>query len=502
MCTLIPGRLAFGPAGSSSPPQVRLAFKDITASEFRRGRYEVCHFQRRDLGAAMGPLAMDQTLWFAHELHLRLQDETTFVVVEYAREERRNAAALVGAYLVLALGWSAKDVCQAMSDDSRMKFPCSWIHPSELNTPQGAPRMYVKDCWEGVQMARELGWLQSSLVEDGVKTSLAATKFWKTSVEYDGAWLVPGRVLVMADPVTTIVDPDPSTCRSWTSAELLKKESVEDELWEPLTPRPGAPLMPGVPDAPLSPVPFLVPEGEEKKQSSKEYLSSSQSTRVDSEGSQGCDAACDADDDNDSVFTVCKDYTRSTPLPNHGSAELWPEPKPMAEFLNDEGVSAVVRANTSTEPGLVEIGGSYDPEILAGHGIHHADFFISDTVRNGNGAVPSNSVIRRFLQTAQEMRVEAGEGATCIHCKGGFGRSVMLAAILMVHEYDVPGRSVLGWVRIARPGAITTPQQEAFLCALRGRADLCRKCGLPCPREDISEHVNGGVKAQGCCTIS
>ena len=42
--TLIPRRLSYGPAGSATSGQDRLAFGDISAPEFRKGRYEVCHY--------------------------------------------------------------------------------------------------------------------------------------------------------------------------------------------------------------------------------------------------------------------------------------------------------------------------------------------------------------------------------------------------------------------------------------------------------------------------
>ncbi|CAK0846264.1 unnamed protein product [Prorocentrum cordatum] len=72
---LIPHRLSYGPAGSAASDQVRLAFGDITAPEFRKGRYEVCHYSRRSLGGCTGPLAVDQTLWFCYELHALLREE-------------------------------------------------------------------------------------------------------------------------------------------------------------------------------------------------------------------------------------------------------------------------------------------------------------------------------------------------------------------------------------------------------------------------------------------
>eukprot|EP00972_Heterocapsa_arctica_P115713 16449330-Heterocapsa_arctica.AAC.1 len=41
--------------------------------------------------------------------------------------------------------------------------------------------------------------------------------------------------------------------------------------------------------------------------------------------------------------------------------------------------------------------------------------------------------------------------AVLVHCKGGFGRSVVFACCLLIWEHDIPGRQLLGWVRVVRP---------------------------------------------------
>lgn len=532
--TLIPGKLAFGPRGSSTQRQRPLAFHDIAAPEFRRGRFEVCHFRRKDLGVAVGPLAIDQTLWFAHELHMRLKHSSDLIVVEYSLEERRNAAALVGAYLVLALGWSASDVGRLMPKDAGMRFPCCWLTQSELAKPRGAPQMLVQDCWQGVEMARKLGWLQAALLEDATRTSLAASQFWKTVVEYDGAWIAPGEVFVMADPVTTFHDPDPRTCRGWAPEPMDAErgpDGEEEEISEPPSPcattfdlcqasmmvreweLAKAPDRRGVLDYLLDLT--CISTSKEMFPSERPFGSTRSTTLTSLDlGDSTAQSSLELEGhlsevQSISVFSACKDYAPGSAVSGHG-CELWPEPKPMAEFLRDEGVGGVVRANVGSEPGLKDIGGSYDPAVLSEHGILHADVYISDSTKVGNGAVPKTAVIRRFLEEAAGMQAasEAGRRALCIHCKGGFGRSVLLAAVLIVHRHDVSGRAVLGWVRIARPGAIATPEQEAFLCSLTGRADLDRVCRTDLAREEslskigVSERRADARAQQACCTIS
>lgn len=49
-----------------------------------------------------------------------------------------------------------------------------------------------------------------------------------------------------------------------------------------------------------------------------------------------------------------------------------------------------------------------------------------------------------------------------IHCRGGLGRSGLVAALLLI-ESGVNSREAVGLVRAARPGAIETIQQEAYV---------------------------------------
>jgi len=51
----------------------------------------------------------------------------------------------------------------------------------------------------------------------------------------------------------------------------------------------------------------------------------------------------------------------------------------------------------------------------------------------------------------------------------------------------------MGWARIVRSGAVTTPQQEHFLVSLKGRADVRRYARLPVHPDD--------EKVAPCCTL-
>lgn len=62
--------------------------------------------------------------------------------------------------------------------------------------------------------------------------------------------------------------------------------------------------------------------------------------------------------------------------------------------------------------------------------------------------------------------LERGEGVV-LHCWGGLGRAGTIAACLLVARGVAPGRAI-DLVRAARPGAVQTPEQEAFVREFAG----------------------------------
>jgi len=132
----------------------------------------------------------------------------------------------------------------------------------------------------------------------------------------------------------------------------------------------------------------------------------------------------------------------------------------------------VVRANFDVEPGMTVK--SYNRGAFTENGIQQADIRVKDI----QGGLPRPVDVEQMLQLCEGL-VEPDTRhrqarAVYVHCKGGFGRSVVLAACLAIDHFDVSGALVLPWCRIARPGAITTRTQELFLKSLKGRNDLRR----------------------------
>lgn len=83
-------------------------------------------------------------------------------------------------------------------------------------------------------------------------------------------------------------------------------------------------------------------------------------------------------------------------------------------------------------------------------------------------AAPGAMVSRKRAPAAARRR---GETAT-IHCRGGLGRTGMLAAQILVEGGTKP-QEAIDCVRGARPGSIETPEERRVRCA-RARPDLVR----------------------------
>lgn len=408
----------------------------------------MCHYPPSMYGLAFGPLGLDQTIRFCSILEtLAKKGHVTVVTKMDDVQARSNTAVLLGAFLLLYRDIGLDEVRRLLPSDAAASFTCSWRTTS--NSPMPERALTVLDCWSGLQIAKENKWVDlESFADDVTKADVVCSVYHTNVVQYDITWLVPRRIMVSSDPMTTIKDPDPHTCQCLDS----RRERVATcESLVVHGRKGGSQSLSGFSLSDDECVHPLLLECD------ADILPLTRERRV-------ADKVCGGD--MSSVITVAKDYEAN--LPSQGEhLEAHPPADNFVHWCLDHGVELVVRANRGTEPGLRSIGGTYDPQVWKDVGINHLDVPFEDKW----GAVPSRETVRSVLTSC---RTALSSAAVLLHCKGGFGRSVMLASCLVIYEYDVPGRSVLGWCRIARPGAVTTPQQELFLSALKGRDDVER----------------------------
>eukprot|EP00931_Biecheleriopsis_adriatica_P064797 TRINITY_DN3948_c1_g2_i1.p1 TRINITY_DN3948_c1_g2~~TRINITY_DN3948_c1_g2_i1.p1 ORF type:complete len:489 (-),score=67.80 TRINITY_DN3948_c1_g2_i1:544-2010(-) len=471
---IIPGRLSFDPEkGAASGFVDGLHLCDIEGAGPRG--YTVTHYSKEACGRASGPLDLEHTIRFCRALEKRLieheKQEMRLVLTSTRHDSaaHTNIAVLLGAYLILRLGWSVESVLRSLgSATSERRIPCSWAKNAYQKKHD---IMQVHHCWLGFEAARKHSWITATCFSDDSAADLSCSQYKHMVTTYDASWVVPEKLLICADPTTTAADPNPRTfsrlfgCHAQTYSPSIEALDLVRMISE--TPPPSPTRKPA-----------------EKRSTSKvsispasQFISISPATlplalkesslpkpQIDEEPFHRVISPASADF---STATVCKNYAYSAESTSTGGPfQAGHEALPFSGFLRKHNVAVVVRANFEKEPGMVTR--SYDAKELQEYNIDHVDLPFPDW--GEGGAVPPGSVCAELLDSMQGHL--DSEHAICVHCKGGFGRSALLLCILAIHHYDVSGGAMLGWIRVARPGAVTTVQQEEFLCTLQGRASL------------------------------
>lgn len=503
---IIPGSLVFAPGKEGALEHVS-ALSLCAGEDGKLRGYHVMHYPEQTYGRAFGPLDLEQTIRFCRSLEKRLDEhrrlETCLFLTTAPNDQiaYTNAVVLLGGYLILRVGWSAKSVERLLgSAVSSRRIPCSW---SKGNSQSRKDIMQVHHCWLGFEAAKKHNWVADACFSDDSAANLACSQYCHTVSTYDACWVVPEKLLVCADPVTTVIDPNPctftdlfgdiSTCPSPSLTDLDFSRMIDG-------PDPGQ-TSPNQRIVSKNSSAVLRQTSPKQRTGFKNSSASLDATKRIKLSLHALEGACATIPEvmskeetssevsgpaNYSTATVCKNYALyGLQLGAATSGEVLP----FSAFLKKHGVSIVVRANLSHETGMLTK--SYDEARLLEYGIEHVDLPFPDY----RGAVPSPGVCAMLLMSMQKHL--RAEHAICVHCKGGFGRSVLLACVLAVYHYDVSGRAMLGWVRVARPGAITTPEQEKFLCSLQGRASvdmLVKGFALEQPEE-------AGKHSGACCVL-
>jgi protein-tyrosine phosphatase len=101
-------------------------------------------------------------------------------------------------------------------------------------------------------------------------------------------------------------------------------------------------------------------------------------------------------------------------------------------------------------------------------GMRHLQLPIHD------GSIPDAAWERKWKRESPSIHSVLGRGGkVCVHCMGGLGRSGIVAARLLV-ESGISSEQAILMVRAARPGAIETAGQEAYVRGLLTRSFFIR----------------------------
>eukprot|EP00439_Symbiodinium_sp_Y106_P063394 s2740_g9.t2 len=340
----------------------------------RKGAYQVPHYVVDGYYHDDGPPALDQIVESSRFLHEKLQAKKKVLVVcptgEKFASHRAFSALCTSAYPLLMRGCTLDAAVSVWSGQEVGFRQHSW---APLHKPAPPRHLSLEKCLEALDLAIRRKWLE---VEH-----FNARAFGDLCAEWDAAWVIPGQILLFADPVTTALDPDPAT-----ASHLVPPDSPNFFSW----------------------------------------------------------------------------------------------------FESNE-VTALVRLNKDRESGLNK---SYDPNLFVELGMTHIQAAYDDT----QGGVPPKDVLKKVIDGCDGIQ----DKAIAFHCKAGFGRSGVCAAVLAIQRFDVPGeplvqhntvrcqsgclrghllkwsRLLLPWLRMCRPGTITTMQQAKFLQGLHGRADVSK----------------------------
>eukprot|EP00927_Polykrikos_kofoidii_P005241 TRINITY_DN12088_c0_g1_i5.p1 TRINITY_DN12088_c0_g1~~TRINITY_DN12088_c0_g1_i5.p1 ORF type:complete len:468 (-),score=53.64 TRINITY_DN12088_c0_g1_i5:50-1453(-) len=383
----------------------------------RGGRYSVSHYP--DVGTfATGPLALDQTMQFCHLLATLIEKRGRVVVATEPQDlaERANVAVMLGAFCALRWSWDEGRITAALPNEADICFPSSWHCDDHV--------LSVRCCWAGICLARDRSWLPTELLCDPLASALLCDQYSRLLLEYDASVLVPGKVIVCADPMTVIKDPNPRTCSELFSTQTEEAEETMEQLLQhidnmvtsgalgvsddlsdtdtsssgstegPLNARFGGTAHSASSSAATAPrwAPFHGDKfnfgGDTKSENTE--IGAAYDVR-----SLGCN-------------TVCKRYVSSS----HKDSEPRKRPASFVNWCLLQDVRLFIRLNTCSEPGLSERGGSYARETIQASGIVHLDMPMPDI---GSG-IPEPQMVLHFLNHAYSH----DEGQLLLHCKVGF----------------------------------------------------------------------------------
>jgi len=126
------------------------------------------------------------------------------------------------------------------------------------------------------------------------------------------------------------------------------------------------------------------------------------------------------------------------------------------------GATAWLNLLTTTEMLDLKVGGL--EEAVKGSGIRYYRLPIED------GDIPDATFEKSWETAGAQLREELLRGGKIlIHCKGGLGRSGMIAACLLVELGAATPEEAIRRVRVSRPGAIETPAQEQHVLAMKAQ---------------------------------
>lgn len=314
-----------------------------------KGQYNVPHYVIQGYYHDDGPPSLEQIVEGCRIIREKIEANKKVLVIAPSGKEflshRPFSALCVAAYPLLMKKLSLEAALAPWAQLDLGFRQHSWAN---VHKPPPSGKLSLTTCLTALDLALRHKWLDVEGFDAKATSDLCA--------KWDAAWVIPGEVLLLADPMTTVLDPDPATA---------------SHLVGPTEPN-------------------------------------------------------------------------------------------FADWFKSSKVHTLVRLNKDRESGLDK---SYEAARFVNCGMEHVQAAYDDT----GGGVPSQEIVKKVIQGCSTLGMDQ---AVAFHCKAGFGRSGICAAIFAIHKYDLPGESMLAWLRICRPGTITTMSQTRFLQSMQGRASV------------------------------
>jgi len=208
--TPMPGSLASGDG------VVQLCFRN--EDRVRQAKYQVLHYTI-DGYHDDGPPALDQIVEACRLIEEGMRTGNKVVVFcpegnSFVPHQSFSALCTAAHSILFRKGKASEAAApwqlrEGAAEDKLGFMSYSWASKQGPVPPRS---LSLRTCLDALELGREQGWLDTDKFD--------SKKYCDLWNQYDLTWVVPGAIQVLADPMSTVVDPDPAT------VELLEAQDT------------------------------------------------------------------------------------------------------------------------------------------------------------------------------------------------------------------------------------------------------------------------------------
>lgn len=429
-----------------------------------------------------------------------------------------HCAVLAGAVLVLARDLSADEAWEELlrtcpTDVSNPREAWDRFPPPFAPKPRTGPSsLSVKDCLAGLEFARDSGWISDFQSFDVLEWEMLRRKL-------DASWLIPGKMLAMANPWGSAQNPKyPGLLKSAPSESLpqpVSPQSVSDSNKNGTDttdapsrlsrlqsarglqiPSINLPTMSGSSArfergaTPASIISGLSGMSMSSETEVSSPISPTSPTSLEISGVPMSASDAPMVPDQTKIYIESPEIevpveTFSFRVTSRASEEVIPHASAKvileAGHVQEPQVSSSLTAVRDTDTFMTYLERSrvliifrLNKNFECPQQCEHEEAFRRlgiDTKLRGfeDGGVPTTSIMKDFLRSCK-----TATACVAVHCMGGLGRTACFIAAYAVSHFKMSGPAFHGWSRICRPGCVQTVEQEWWIRGLRPKSERVR----------------------------